>query len=1170
LIVMGRSRKGYNQKAREGGQETTSDKNKSSTSSGTTTIEVKLDTNLKQTKYGVSVDDTNAFVLEKKDKAKRTYKVEKARKLSKTQRKRLEKIVEKKQKKGRRAELLKELEKHAVSQEELDLMSSATRLGQLNRKRKLSETVTELSKQTVEQNILSSISKGRKRAKKVRLLKKVIEPLSKPSQDKPKSDSESDSNDDDDDDDDEDDEGDTNSDEDKDAADKSSDPADEGETHESSTQDKNSDNCSEELTKQVVQFNDPGSKSEEANSQSNKAEPSKPDQMTPRQPVVFVEVNRDPEIQAARLQLPILAEEQIVMEAIKENDVVIVCGETGSGKTTQVPQFLYEAGYTNQGMIGVTEPRRVAAVSMSERVAKEMNMDTSKVSYQIRYQGNCTGKTVIKFMTDGVLLKEVENDFLLSKYSVIVIDEAHERSVFTDILIGLLSRIVPLRNKQDKELKLIIMSATLRTEDFTENARLFPSPPLTVKIDSRQFPVTVHFNKRTPDDYIEETFRKVSKIHRTLPSGGILVFVTGQSDVHSLSRKLCRSFPYHKGGKKQDGNTNDGEKNEFDLNRYPVLPLTEECEPEDELDDTELDQGDGCMDDSAYTPMVDHSLPLYVLPLYSLLSSKEQAKVFKSAPEGTRLCVIATNVAETSLTIPNIKYVVDTGLVKRRYYDKITGVSSFKVTWTSKASANQRAGRAGRVEPGHCYRLYSSAVFTNDFEEFAEAEILRRPVDDLMLQMKSININKVVNFPFPTPPSSTALQAAETLLLDLGALENMKTVKGNINAVITPLGRAMSSFSVSPRYAKMLCLGHQQDCSEYIIAIVSALTVNEIFIDDMMVAGFSGDKEDFKKRVAKITQLRRSWAGYGEAQKLGDLMVLLRAVGACEYAGSTEKFCFDNGLRHKGMTEIRKLRTQLTNVTNLSNPDSQIKLDPQMKPPTVEQCRALRQIALAGLGDRVAKKIPLQELKDPKLKNAYICDSLEEPVFIHPKSALFKVLPEYIVYQEIMETTKLFMKGVTAVEPDWLPVLVPNKCCFSKPEENPQPRYDDESGIVKCHMTSTFGTRAWQIPTQELEYPSGLERFKWFARFLLEGKVIPALQKYVPFLLGTPMSMIKSWSKLQPRTEVLLSELVSANADSREGLLQAFKADEKFLLNAFKQWIPKSKHKDLADFWPPH
>ena len=720
---------------------------------------------------------------------------------------------------------------------------------------------------------------------------------------------------------------------------------------------------------------------------------------------VFKEVKRDPKIQAARLQLPILAEEQAVMEAIHDNDVVILCGETGSGKTTQVPQFLYEGGYTTRGLIGVTEPRRVAAVSMSRRVALELNMSTDLVSYQIRYEGNVTTNTIIKFMTDGVLLKEIENDFFLSKYSVIVIDEAHERSVFTDILLGLLSRIVPIRNKQGKLLKLVIMSATLRVEDFTGNTRLFPSPPPVVSVESRQFPVTVHFNKRTPDDYLNEAFRKVCKIHRTLPQGGILVFLTGQAEVHGLCRKLRKTFPYDPKktkSQKKMGKDEQSDDDDLDLDNYPVNPAFEDREAEDEDLGEGVEDEDFDLDDSAFTSLIDKNLPMFVLPLYSLLSSQQQAKVFQTPPEEARLCVVATNVAETSLTIPNIKYVVDTGMVKRRYYDKVTGVSTFKITWTSKASANQRAGRAGRVEPGHCYRLYSSAVFTNEFEEFSAPEISRRPVDDLVLQMKDMNIDKVVNFPFPTSPDAKALQSAEKLLWNLGALEEKKTVRGNINAIITSLGRAMAKFPVSPRYAKMLCLGNQDNCMEYVIAIVSALTVKEVFADD-------NTGQISKEERRKISRLRRAWAGHGDAQKLGDAMVVLRAVGASEYAGCTMKFCDENGLRQKGMIEIRKLRTQLTNSINLVNPDAKVVLNPRMSPPSPLQCRAIRQICLSGLGDQVARKNPVGN--DPQLKNAYTCMSLDEPVFIHPSSALFDVLPEYLVYQEIVETSKLFMKG---------------------------------------------------------------------------------------------------------------------------------------------------------------
>ena len=333
-------------------------------------------------------------------------------------------------------------------------------------------------------------------------------------------------------------------------------------------------------------------------------------------------------------------------------------------------------------MIGVTEPRRVAATSMAQRVAHEMNLKDGQVSYQIRFEGNVGEETQIKFMTDGVLLKvscrfqvgqsvrlrifvhifqEVQKDFLLVKYSVIIIDEAHERSVYSDILLGLLSRIVALRRKRGNPLKLIIMSATMRVEDFTNNPRLFKVPPPLIKVDARQFPVTVHFNKRTElVDYISEAYKKVRKIHLQLPDGGILVFLTGQQEVNALCRKLRHAFPGTKPERQYNDNpTSDqavssgaqkglyGEKQKKDiinrpqvnLDHYSALPL-QEVEPDN--DDAELDDlnsgGESDEDDDDMRALA-HSKqapPLWVLPLYSLLPSHRQQKVFQPPPEGFR------------------------------------------------------------------------------------------------------------------------------------------------------------------------------------------------------------------------------------------------------------------------------------------------------------------------------------------------------------------------------------------------------------------------------------------------------------------------------------------------------------------------------------------------------
>lgn len=921
--------------------------------------------------------------------------------------------------------------------------------------------------------------------------------------------------------------------------------------------------------------------SEEKPLKSDIAEPAVVQKSIERKPATYIHIVRDPEIQVARLKLPIIAEEQVIMETISENSVIIIAGSTGSGKTTQVPQFLYEAGYAENGkMIGITEPRRVAAISMSKRVGREMNLSSDVVSFLIRFEGNCTPETKIKFMTDGVLLKEVECDFLLTKYSVLILDEAHERSAFTDILIGLLSRIVQLRNKKENPLKLIIMSATLRVEDFTKNSRLFKNPPPVLNVEARQFPVTVHFNKVTSDDYLREALLKTIKIHTKLPEGGILVFLTGQQEVKYLVRKLRKLFPFS--GKAQKSQkqieetpeTNDyscsDDEHELDmiLNIRKAIKhqkkskkslLSQMTLPKINLDDFEM-PGDDTEADFNEDPFDDdfeerdeideklqqiiaesgNSQPLWVLPLYSLLPSHKQARVFEPPPEGTRLCVISTNVAETSLTIPDVKYVVDSGRQKTKFYDKITGVNAFIVTFTSKAAADQRAGRAGRVAPGHCYRLYSSAVYNNDFVQFSSPEIQQKPIDGLVLQMKAMGIEKVVNFPFPSAPEKIQLEMAEKRLKVLGALGNQDIAK------ITKLGSSIAAFPVAPRFGKMLALSHQQNLLEFTICMVAALSVQEV-LQEVPLAGESNEKD--KKWRAK----RRAWAGSGSSLQLGDPMVLLKAIGAAEYAnseGKLQEFCDDDGLRLKGVQEIRKLRIQLTNEINLNVKNLSLSVNPKMEPPTDQQAKMLRQILLSGLGDQVARKIPDDELKlkedKHKLKYAYQIPEIEEPAHIHSCSILRKKVPEWIVYQEIFETKsgenmKMFLRGITAIEPDWLLKFCPAMCNFTKTLEDPEPRYEYKEDKIFCHVKATFGRSGWPLPIAEVEMPDSLDKYRHFAKFFLEGLVIEKLVEFKKNLLSTPSTMTKSWSKLVPRTESMMSALANRQVYSRKKLIKELK-----------------------------
>ncbi|KAB5567562.1 hypothetical protein PHYPO_G00234160 [Pangasianodon hypophthalmus] len=1155
---MGKLRKKHNWKARE--QNAAAPKPAEDMKS-----EVLLEFDSEESTMLKGVDESNVLVLPgtKAKKKKVEQAVPKKKPLTKKQRKNLQKVLEQKEKKAHRAEILDKLAEVQLPESELKLLYTTSKLGIGDKLYQTKEVNVEgVDDGSAKVKISSLSGANRKRKRKL--------------------------------------------DEDGDESEEPDSSKEETSGMSDSSSEEEGDEVEDDVRDEVSEKAAPAVKEKQEEEAETKAvevkkEEKKEDEKTvvhkknDCQPAVFIPVDRLPEIQEARLKLPVLAEEQVIMEAVKENDCVVLCGETGSGKTTQVPQFLYEAGYASAGgMIGVTEPRRVAAVSMSHRVATEMNLSTGVVSYQIRYEGNVTKDTKIKFMTDGVLLKEIQKDFLLQKYSVIIIDEAHERSVYTDILIGLLSRIVALRNKKGLPMKLLIMSATLRVEDFTENKRLFRTPPPVIKVEARQFPVTVHFNKRTPmEDYVAEAFRKTCKIHRMLPPGGILVFLTGQAEVHSVCRRLRKAFPYRPNNIQhtETDDTSEGLRKfkkqkqkksvslpRIDLDNYSALPVDEGDEDrqagidDDDDEGSDLDLGDQPEDTEE---KADPSIPLYVLPLYSLLAPEQQAKVFRPPPPGARLCVVATNVAETSLTIPGIKYVVDCGRVKKRFYDRVTGVSSFKVTWTSQASANQRAGRAGRTEAGHCYRLYSSAVFS-DFSQFSEAEITRRPVDDLVLQMKDLNIEKVVNFPFPTPPSSEALVSAEQLLISLGALEEpprqgrmVDMERARLSCPITPLGRAMAAFPVAPRYAKMLALGRQQGCMPYIITIVAAMTVREIFEELDRPASSEEESSKLAGRKARFSQMRRLWAGQGQSLLLGDLMVMLGAVGACEFAGCTPKFCEENGLRYKAMLEIRRLRGQLTNAVNTVCSDAGVCVDNKMAPPTESQVVCLRQIVLAGLGDHLARRVQAEELLDPKWRNGYKTPLLDEPVFIHPSSALHKELPEFVVYQEIMETTKMYMRGVCAVQADWIPKLLPQYCHFSGPEQSPAPWYCTLSGNVKCQQQSTFFRVGWKLPAIEMDHPEGLERYKLFAKFLLEGQVCPKLQRHSTCLLSSPATMLKTWAKLQPRTENLLGALVSEKVDNRDALQAAWKKNEKFLLSAYCQWVPKSLHEEVTKSWPP-
>ncbi|KAK5107646.1 hypothetical protein LTR62_000927 [Meristemomyces frigidus] len=815
-------------------------------------------------------------------------------------------------------------------------------------------------------------------------------------------------------------------------------------------------------------------------------------------PAAAITITRPEAVQAARLELPVVQEEQKIMEAIHNNPTVIICGATGSGKTTQVPQMMFESGYGSHigelpkdaqskyslgpehGMIGVTQPRRVAATSVADRVAHELGAGYKyRVAHQVRYDSSVKRETAIKFMTDGILLREIGQDFLLSKYSAIVLDEAHERSVNTDILIGMLSRIVDLRTDLAKEeenapaaregrkhypLKLVIMSATLRVADFADNRRLFRhgAPPV-VEAEGRQHPVTVHFSRRTQRDYVAETVMKVSRGHRKLPPGGMLVFLPGQNEIRDVAKGLRERLGGAAGagdalyddldeanGSGRGGNDYlEGEESDGDDSDVEITGLDD--------DDKEFHiEEDAESRSDRRTP---GTLNPHILPLYAALPTSEQRKVFLPAPsENHRVIILATNVAETSLTIPGVRYVFDCGRSKEKRYDLSTGVQTFEIDWISKASAAQRAGRAGRTGPGHCWRLFSSAVYEQFFPEFAVPEILRTPLESTVLQLKAMDIEDVVNFPFPTPPEMAQLARAERLLRTLGAI--------GTNGKITAVGREILGFPVNPRFGKMLLLARRNGIVAHTVAVVAALGVGELFIPEMQGEqgrdfredGASDDEDDDKEsRTARRLEDRiavtagqnrhqaytRAHAALARWDDQSDVVKLLTTAAAYAEASTSpagrpsipasRQFCEEFFLREKGMQEVQLLRQQLHSIVSAQATTQDITskgYSPLLPLPTQKERAMLNQVVVAGYLDQIAIRsdllpTPPQGGRKPRraIEVPYTTltpsisetdldfsadpteQALQKSVFVHPSSVLARLavheMPGYIIFSHL-------------------------------------------------------------------------------------------------------------------------------------------------------------------------
>ncbi|DBB04578.1 TPA: hypothetical protein ACH3X1_012656 [Trebouxia sp. C0004] len=420
------------------------------------------------------------------------------------------------------------------------------------------------------------------------------------------------------------------------------------------------------------------------------------------------------DILSKRKGLPVWQAKADFTKMLNENQTTILVGETGSGKTTQICQFIAEAGYTqNQKLVACTQPRRVAAMSVARRVAEEMDVVLGEeVGYSIRFEELSGPKTAIKYMTDGMLLREAMSDPLLERYQVIILDEAHERTLATDVLFGLLKEVL----KQRPDMKLVVMSATLEAEKFQG---YFLDAPL-MKVPGRLHPVEIFYTQEPERDYLEAAIRTVVQIHVCEPPGDILVFLTGEEEIEDACKKINK----------------------------------------------EIQQ------------MGEQVGPIKIFPLYSTLPPQQQQKIFEPAPSpgkngiAGRKIVVSTNIAETSLTIDGIVYVIDPGFAKQKVYNPRIRVESLLVSPISRASAHQRAGRAGRTRPGKCFRLYTEASFKKDLQEQTYPEILRSNLGSVVLQLKKLGIDDLVHFDFMDPPAPETLMRALELLNYLGALDD--------------------------------------------------------------------------------------------------------------------------------------------------------------------------------------------------------------------------------------------------------------------------------------------------------------------------------------------------------------------------------------------------------------
>eukprot|EP00301_Raphidiophrys_heterophryoidea_P004099 c11810_g2_i1.p1 GENE.c11810_g2_i1~~c11810_g2_i1.p1 ORF type:complete len:770 (-),score=256.58 c11810_g2_i1:474-2705(-) len=632
------------------------------------------------------------------------------------------------------------------------------------------------------------------------------------------------------------------------------------------------------------------------------------------------------QILAKRKQLPVWDFKDEFISQLKKHNVLILVGETGSGKTTQIPQFAVEScvsGVPFKRKVCCTQPRRVAAMSVSKRVSEEMDVVLGEqVGYSIRFEDLTSKSTFLKYMTDGMLLREAMSDPLLDSYGVVILDEAHERTLATDVLFGLLKEVLSNR----KDLKVVVMSATLDAEKFQQ---YWDNAPL-IKVPGRTFPVDVFFTTEPERDYVEAAIRTCIQVHLTEEEGDILMFLTGEEEIEDACRKIKQAIE---------------------------------------------DAGDGAG-------------PIKIFPLYSTLPPSQQQRIFEPAPPNGpdgqigRKIIVATNIAETSLTIDGIVYVIDPGFSKQKVYQPRVRVESLLVSPISQASAQQRAGRAGRTRPGKCFRLYTQDAFFNDLQEQTYPEILRSNLGSVVMQLKKLGIDDLVHFDFMDPPAPETLMRALEMLNYLGALSD--------DGELTELGSMMSEFPLDPQLGKMLLASPDFRCSNETLTIVAMLSVPNCFMRPKEAARAA---DDAKNKFAHMD---------------GDHVTLLNVYHAYKHHNMDSNWCYDNFINHRTMKQADNVRVQLESImVKFGMP----LLSPSANSP--DYYPNVRKAVLSGFFMQVAHL---------ERSGNYLTVKDNQVVRLHPSTVL-ETKPEWVVYNEFVLTTQNYIRTVTRVEPSWLLTL---------------------------------------------------------------------------------------------------------------------------------------------------